>query len=74
MPVDSYTYIGRKACGCVVAATVDGDLETAKDVASFIRDGLVVERVATELLSPAAMGAQIRLGCKHSGKVGAALL
>ena len=46
----SYSYIGcRRDCGCIIAAVVDmGDTDTAKDVAGFIRDGLVVERVTSQ--------------------------
>lgn len=42
----THAYVGRKDCGCTVAAVVDcGTKETAKDVADFIRSGLKVERV-----------------------------
>jgi len=70
----SFTYIGRKSCGCAVAAAVDAsDKATADNVASFIRDGLAIERVRTGLLHRDALGDQIKLGCRHL-KVGAALL
>ncbi len=43
-----YAYIGRKPCGCVVAATVDS-LEHAEDVAKdlvgWVRRGWAVERL-----------------------------
>lgn len=45
----THDYIGRKKCGCVVAAVVDMpgfEKETAKTVAEFIRDGLTIERIA----------------------------
>ena len=42
----THCYIGRCKCGAVVATRVDrGGKDTARDVAVFIRDGLVVERV-----------------------------
>jgi len=41
-----YSYIGRAACGCVLAATVDeADQRTAEAVSEFIIDGLTIERV-----------------------------
>lgn len=46
------SYIGKcKDCGNVVAAVVDEpgrEKETAKDVAEFIKDGLLIERVSAE--------------------------
>jgi hypothetical protein len=49
-------YIGRLPCGCVLAACVDDPKwakQTARDIASWIREGMAVERVtcATALLS-----------------------
>ena len=47
-------YIGRKACGCVVAAVVDSlgaEVETAKDVADFIRAGYSVEHIEADSLN-----------------------
>jgi len=44
-------YIARRDCGCIVAATVDTPdhkRETAKDVASWVREGLDVSRVACQ--------------------------
>lgn len=49
---ESWTYIGRKPCGCVVAAAVDNPeyvQRTAHTVAQFVKDGLAVERVTTEV-------------------------
>lgn len=43
-----FAYIGRKPCGCIVAAVVDSPerrKDTAQKVAGFIADGLTVERV-----------------------------
>lgn len=40
-------YVGRKACGCAVAAVVDDPRfakDTAKAVADFIKSGYAVER------------------------------
>lgn len=33
-------YIGKKPCGCIVAATLDPD-----DIADMARDGLIIETV-----------------------------
>lgn len=48
MDKTEFSYIGRKACGCVVAAIVD-DPNHKRDVASFlsemVRADLTVERV-----------------------------
>lgn len=47
----THAYIGRKSCGCAVAAAADipgMEKETAKSVASFIRDGYAVSRVLKE--------------------------
>ena len=44
---DIPSYIGRKKCGCIVAAIVDNGEnlgKVAKTVAEFITDGLTVER------------------------------
>lgn len=44
---DQMAYVGIKSCGCVVAATVDNPAhqkEVAKDVATFIKEGLTIER------------------------------
>ncbi len=44
-------YIGRKSCGCVVAATVDEPQyreDVAKDIADWLRSGLTIERVTVE--------------------------
>lgn len=44
----THVYIGRKACGCAVAAVVDGYVskkEIAKDVADFIKRGYDIQRV-----------------------------
>lgn len=56
----THAYIGRdRECGCVVAATTDtADKQTAKDVAEFIRDGLIVERVTIAYVRE-------HLGCEH---------
>lgn len=41
-------YIAREKCGCVTGATIDNPQhrkEVAKDVAAWVRDGRIVERV-----------------------------
>jgi hypothetical protein len=39
------TYVGFDRHGCAIAVTVDlGDKQTARDVASFIKSGLRIER------------------------------
>ena len=46
---ESYSYIGRRSCGCIMAAVVDtGDKFTATSVADFIKSGLVIERVTSQ--------------------------
>jgi hypothetical protein len=53
---DGMSYIAKLPCGCVVGAVVDkpDDLAWAKTVASntskWIRDGLIVERVADQVV------------------------
>ena len=44
-----YSYIGRAACGCVVAVTTDDPTDrkhTGRRVAEFIADGLTIERMS----------------------------
>lgn len=56
-------YIGRKSCGCVVAAYVDDPerrKDTAKEVASWIRDGLTVEHVTVTYANE-----QFKWDCPH---------
>lgn len=41
-------YIGKKSCGCIVAACVDDGRfpeETKRNLKEFIDDGLIIERV-----------------------------
>lgn len=48
-------YVGRAACGCVVAVTVDDPIftrQTAKEVGKWIRSGLNVERMTVEAARP----------------------
>ena len=50
---DTMAYIGRKKCGCYVAATVDDPndpKETAKSVADFVKSGLTIERVTAQFV------------------------
>src|SRR5690606_17356187 len=47
-------YIGRKSCGCVVAACIDDKShpeDTAEDLARFVKSGYAVERVTSERAS-----------------------
>ena len=53
----THCYIGRKACGCVVAVQVDTGADCAKDICGFIRDGLSIERVPLPFVG--------KLGCIH---------
>lgn len=49
--MSGFAYAAIKPCGCMVAATVDRPewaKSTAKDVASYLRDGLRVERLTIE--------------------------
>lgn len=51
--MSEYAYIGRCKCGALVAATVDNPerkRQVAQDVAEFIRDGLAVERVDSDVV------------------------
>jgi hypothetical protein len=44
-------YIGRKSCGCVVAAVVDNPdrkKDVARSVAGFIKEGLTIEHVTCD--------------------------
>ena len=50
-----YAYIGKRPCGCIAAATLvmDDRLEdTANDVADFIKEGLIIERVEIQQDKP----------------------
>jgi hypothetical protein len=63
----THAYIGRKACGCVVAVSVDTmDKETGKSVAEFITDGLTIERV--QMRTPEYSEIVSNLGCKCEDK------
>ena len=45
------SYVGRKTCGCIVAAIIDDPdhrKEVAKEIAAWIKDGLTVERVTND--------------------------
>jgi hypothetical protein len=46
-----YCYVGKRPCGCLVAAAVDKPeytKDTAKSVAKWMRDGLTIERQTVE--------------------------
>ena len=58
---DQMAYIGRKACGCVVAACMDDKDHpkyTAEDLAEFVMSGYTIERV------PIEQARQMLTGCK----------
>ncbi len=61
MSKHEHAYIGIKKCGCVVAAMADlpdHANDVAREVASFIKSGLTIERVSCEEV-------RVRLtGCK----------
>lgn len=60
----SYSYVGRAACGCILAARVDTGrrADVAADIAEFIICGLTVERVDSEVV-------RLEYGnCTHGGK------
>lgn len=47
----THAYIGKRACGCVLAVVIEipGEQKfTAKSVSEFIKDGYAVERVTVE--------------------------
>ena len=49
--MSSMAYVGLKPCGCIGAAFVDRPeyaKDIAREVASWIRNGLTVERMTTE--------------------------
>lgn len=61
-----YSYVGRKSCGCLVAAVVD-DTDDAKDVAAdvagFIRQGLTIERVLHDVVRT-----ELTFSCPHEAQ------
>lgn len=51
MPDPTFAFVGRRSCGCIVAAFVaDPRLlrQIAKDVAEWERDGLKIETMSVE--------------------------
>lgn len=55
-------YIGRGSCGCVIAACVDIPAckkDTARDIASWIKQGMTVERVSGKAVTLS--------GCENHG-------
>lgn len=45
--MNTYAYIAKAPCGCLVAVSVDSQehkKDVAKDIAGFIKDGLIIER------------------------------
>ena len=74
----AFAYIGVAECGCVRAAAADDPnsrQHTAADVADFIRDGLIIERVSVEQ-APVKLcwadhvegDARCKDGCPHEGE------
>ena len=60
-----YAYIGRKACGCVVAAVADEPKhrkETAVVVFGYLMDGYTIDRVTLE------EARKLLKRCKHKPK------
>ena len=59
MSEESMCYIGRKTCGCLVAAMVDSPdhkQDTAREVAKWVREGLALERVTCAYVRSAVWG------------------
>jgi hypothetical protein len=47
----NFSYIGKKECGCIVAAFVDNPehkKDIAREIAKWIKDGLTIERVTDD--------------------------
>jgi hypothetical protein len=56
---ESMAYIGKKSCGCIVAACVDNPehkREIARNLAEWIRDGLTIERVTCDFVRNCKFG------------------
>ena len=62
-------YIGRKACGCCIAAAADlGDDGTARAVAEWINDKLTITSVDWDLYTETIVHEATFMNCPH-GKV-----
>jgi hypothetical protein len=63
---DEDCYIGRRSCGCVVAAlvidTARGQKETGKIIGQWVSEGLMIERVTTEYVRQ-----HFTFTCPHRG-------
>ena len=49
--MENMAYIAKKPCGCIAMAVVDNPehrRDTAKEVASCIKEGYIIERVTTD--------------------------
>jgi len=58
-PKSGFSYIGRKPCGCMVTAIIDNpdtSRAVATEVASWLRQGLTVERVTHQVVRDEFMG------------------
>lgn len=51
--MNDFSYIGRKPCGCLVAAVIDDPdhaSDVSKAVSSWIKRGLTIERVTHDVV------------------------
>jgi hypothetical protein len=67
----THCYVGKLACGCIVAVTSDEPdcpKRVAKDVASFVREGMTIERMTLE----AFRSSKAPFGCECKKKAAAA--
>ena len=65
--MSKFVYVGRSTCGCAVALVRDsGDKFTARSVAAFIEDGLVVNRESWENYMNEIRHEPTFMACPHS--------
>ena len=59
-------YIGRKPCGCCIAAAADlGDEGTARAVAEWIKDGLTITHVDWSYYTDSILRESTFMNCTH---------